>query len=65
LAARAALGRAQGGRLSTAMVDRFPYSSAEFKRVRAVQFGILSPDELVRRAGGLPRALHAPGGLCD
>ncbi len=28
--------------------SRFPYSSAEFKRVRAIQFGILSPDELVR-----------------
>jgi hypothetical protein len=32
------------------MADRFPYSSAEFKRVRAIQFGILSPDELVRGA---------------
>ena len=53
-----------GGRLSTAMVDRFPYSSAEFKRVRAVQFGILSPDELVRRGRGLP-VLRAPGGLGD
>ena len=46
------------------MVDRFPYSSAEFKRVRAVQFGILSPDELVRRGRGLP-VLRAPGGLGD
>lgn len=26
-----------------------PYSSAEFKRVRAVQFGIISPDEMVRQ----------------
>jgi len=30
------------------MLDRFPYSSAEFKRVRGIQFGILSPEELVR-----------------
>jgi len=29
-------------------MDRFPYSSAEFRRVKAIQFGILSPDELRR-----------------
>jgi DNA-directed RNA polymerase II subunit RPB1 len=28
--------------------DRFPHSTAELKRVKAVQFGILSPDEIVR-----------------
>ncbi len=32
-------------------LDRFPFSTAEFKRVRAIQFGILSPDELVRVGG--------------
>lgn len=28
--------------------DRFPHSTAELRRVKAVQFGILSPDEIVR-----------------
>ncbi len=32
-------------------MDRFPYSSAEFKRVKSIQFGILSPEELVRAGG--------------
>eukprot|EP00899_Mesostigma_viride_P002361 jgi/Mesvir1/12125/Mv00383-RA.1 len=27
--------------------ERFPYSSAELKRVKAVQFGILSPDDIL------------------
>jgi hypothetical protein len=28
--------------------DRFPHSTAELCRVTAVQFGVLSPDEIVR-----------------
>jgi len=28
--------------------DRFPHSTAELCRVNAVQFGVLSPDEIVR-----------------
>jgi len=27
--------------------DRFPHSTAELKRVKTVQFGVLSPDEIV------------------
>ena len=30
------------------MIDRFPHSTAELRRVKAVQFGVLSPDEIVR-----------------
>ena len=29
-------------------MDRFPYSSAPLRRVKAVQFGIIDPDFLVR-----------------
>jgi hypothetical protein len=29
------------------VLDRFPHSTAELRRVRAVQFGVLSPDEIV------------------
>ena len=45
-------------------MDRFPYSKAEFKRVRAIQFGILSPDELVRgcSAGGFVCARRVADG---
>ena len=31
------------------MEQRFPYSPAEVAKVRTVQFGILSPDEIVSR----------------
>jgi len=30
------------------VLDRFPHSTAELKRVKTVQFGVLSPDEIVR-----------------
>ena len=30
------------------VIDRFPHSTAELRRVKAVQFGVLSPDEIVR-----------------
>ena len=30
--------------------DRFPHSTCELQSVRAVQFGVLSPDEIVRDA---------------
>ena len=33
------------------VIDRFPHSTAELRRVKAVQFGVLSPDEIVRPAG--------------
>ena len=36
------------------VLDRFPHSTAELRRVKAVQFGILSPDEIVRA----PAAAH-------
>lgn len=29
------------------VLDRFPHSTAELKRVKTVQFGVLSPDEIV------------------
>ena len=32
-----------------ATMDRFPYSSAPVKRVKAIQFGILDPDFVVRK----------------
>ena len=47
-----------------ATMDRFPYSSAPVKRVKAIQFGILDPDFVVskgvtmrkwRRSGGEQR----------
>lgn len=50
--------RARGGQVASGAarplraMDRFPYSKAEFKRVRAIQFGILSPEELVRVPAG-------------
>ena len=30
------------------VLDRFQHSTAELKRVKTVQFGVLSPDEIVR-----------------
>ena len=30
------------------MDQRFPYSPAELAKVKVVQFGIMSPDEIVR-----------------
>ena len=33
-----------------ATLDRFPYSSAPVKRVKAIQFGILDPDFVVSKA---------------
>jgi len=40
------------------VIDRFPHSTAELRRVKAVQFGVLSPDEIVRpRCDPPPRAL--------
>lgn len=29
-------------------MEGLPHSTAEYKRVKAVQFGVISPDELVR-----------------
>ena len=44
-----------GARSRTMSVqDRFPHSTAELRRVKAVQFGILSPDEIVRALFLLP-----------
>ena len=36
------------------VLDRFPHSTAELRRVKAVQFGILSPDEIVRAPAAPP-----------
>jgi hypothetical protein len=38
------------------VIDRFPHSTAELRRVKAVQFGVLSPDEIVRLAPPAPGA---------
>ena len=35
-------------RIRMSVLDRFPHSTAELKRVKTVQFGVLSPDEIVR-----------------
>ena len=32
------------------VIDRFPHSTAELRRVKAVQFGVLSPDEIHKLA---------------
>jgi len=40
------------------VIDRFPHSTAELRRVKAVQFGVLSPDEIVRPPIRSPR--HRP-----
>lgn len=50
-----------GYRPSLSMDDRFPYSPAEVEKVSAVQFGILSPDEIVNsRPPSLCPALPFP-----
>ena len=36
-----------GGGLGDMDAARFPYSPAEVAKVEAVQFGVLSPDEIV------------------
>uniref|UniRef100_A0A453RXI8 Uncharacterized protein n=1 Tax=Aegilops tauschii subsp. strangulata TaxID=200361 RepID=A0A453RXI8_AEGTS len=41
------------------MDARFPYSPAEVAKVKLVQFGILSPDEIV-----IPRLPHPHRRLC-
>ena len=33
--------------IKMSVLDRFPHSTAELKRVKTVQFGVLSPDEIV------------------
>ena len=38
------------------VIDRFPHSTAELRRVKAVQFGVLSPDEIVRLPPPAPGA---------
>jgi len=43
------------------MDARFPYSPAEVAKVQLVQFGILSPDEIVIP---LPPPPSAAGSLC-
>ena len=35
-------------RIRMSVLDRFPHSTSELKRVKTVQFGVLSPDEIVR-----------------
>ena len=42
------------------MDERFPYSPAETANVELVQFGVLSPDEIVMP----PRSLARPPLLC-
>jgi hypothetical protein len=49
---------------ATTMLTKFSYSSADVRRVKRVQFGVLSPDDIVRAAGGtrartLQTAWHA------
>jgi DNA-directed RNA polymerase II subunit RPB1 len=39
--------------------DRFPHSTAELCRVNAVQFGVLSPDEIVRASNARAREAKA------
>jgi hypothetical protein len=43
-------------------MDKFPYSSAPLRRVKAVQFGIIDPDFLVRWclacSDWVPRCTH-------
>ena len=36
------------------VIDRFPHSTAELRRVKAVQFGVLSPEEIVRPSAIAP-----------
>ena len=54
--------RARVARMS--VHDRFPHSTCELQSVRAVQFGVLSPDEIVRDAArGFPDDLAADARL--
>ncbi|KAF5935378.1 hypothetical protein HYC85_026507 [Camellia sinensis] len=47
------------------MVIRFPYSPAEVAKVRMVQFGILSPDEIIEHSETMERGKPKLGGLSD
>ena len=42
------------------VIDRFPHSTAELRRVKAVQFGVLSPDEIVRVVPPLAKFARRP-----
>ncbi|KAF5942042.1 hypothetical protein HYC85_019684 [Camellia sinensis] len=44
---------------------RFPYSLVEVAKVRMVQFGILSPDEIIEYSETMERGKPKLGGLSD
>ena len=50
--------------MASSVHDKFDYSSCELRRVQAVQFGILSPEEVVSARDRAWRRVAARGLAC-